>query len=90
MKNKNNSTKVFLIAVLSVILVQCSPTTDPVKQKPTPPVVTNQVDFWLTKGDQSARLQKQSSVLAFGSVNNVYTNIEVDKYLDNDLAVIFR
>ncbi|WP_269686619.1 glycoside hydrolase family 30 protein [Flavobacterium lacustre] len=78
MKNKNNSTKVFLIAVLSVILVQCSPATDPVKQKPTTPVVTNQVDFWLTKGDQSSRLQKQSSVLAFGSDKNVYTNIEVD------------
>ena len=78
MKSKNNSIKVLLTTVLSVILVQCSPTTDPVKQKPTPPVVTNQVDFWLTKGDQSARLQKQSSVLAFGSDNNVYTNIEVD------------
>ena len=78
MKSKNNSIKVLLTTVLSVILVQCSPTTDPVKQKPTPPVVTNQVDFWLTKGDQSARLQKQSSVLVFGSDNNVYTNIEVD------------
>ena len=78
MKNKNNSTKVFLITFLSVILVQCSPTTDPVKQKPTPPVVANQVDFWLTKGDQSVRLQKQSSVLAFGTDNNTYTNIEVD------------
>lgn len=78
MKNKNNNIKAFLLAGLSVILIQCSPITDSVKQKPTPPIVTSQVDFWLTKADQSVRLEKQSSILAFGSDHNVYPNIEVD------------
>ena len=66
MKNKNNNIKAFLLAGLSIILIQCSPITDSVKQKPTPPIVTSQVDFWLTKADQSVRLEKQSSILAFG------------------------
>ena len=43
-----------------------------------PPVVTtSDVDFWLTKGNQSVLLQKQSSVLSFGTASNIYANIEV-------------
>jgi glucosylceramidase len=49
-------------------------TTPPV----VPPVVTNEVDFWLTKGDQSILLQKQSTVLGFGAAANSYVNITVD------------
>lgn len=45
---------------------------------PEPPVVTNEVDFWLTKADQSVKLQKQSGILAFGSAYNNYSNIEVN------------
>jgi glucosylceramidase len=36
------------------------------------------VDFWLTKGDQSALLQKQNTVLAFGTSSNSHPSIEVD------------
>ncbi len=46
---------------------------------PTPPVVgTNDVDFWLTKGDQSVLLQKQTTVLSFGTASNSYPFINVD------------
>ncbi|HMU58738.1 MAG TPA: glucosylceramidase, partial [Chitinophagaceae bacterium] len=45
---------------------------------PQPPAPVNQVDFWLTKGDQSALLEKQTSVLSFGNVYNSYNSIEVD------------
>src|SRR5690606_4930126 len=38
----------------------------------------NQVDLWLTKGDQSVLLQKQNGVLAFGSTINSNPNIDVD------------
>jgi len=38
----------------------------------------NNVDFWLTKSDQSVLLQKQSSILSFASVNNAYPFIDVD------------
>lgn len=43
-----------------------------------PPVGTNDVDFWLTKNDQSVLLQKQSTVLSFGTVSNTNSNIDVD------------
>lgn len=45
---------------------------------PPPPPVKNEVDFWLTKGDQSALLTKQSVVLGFGMATNVHPNITVD------------
>ncbi len=39
---------------------------------------TNDVDFWLTKGDQSVLLQKQPAVLSFGTTANSNVNIDVD------------
>ncbi|MEO7834202.1 MAG: glucosylceramidase, partial [Ginsengibacter sp.] len=46
---------------------------------PTPPVAgTNDMDFWLTKGDQTVLLQKQSTVLSFGTVANNYPFVNVD------------
>jgi len=73
--------KTFLLITLTVLLSKCSSsnggTTPPPNPIP-PPVVTNEVDFWLTKGDQSVLLKKQSSILAFGTTYNMYPNIEVD------------
>ncbi len=43
-----------------------------------PPVGTNDMDFWLTKNDQSVLLQKQSVVLSFGTTANTNANIDVD------------
>ncbi|MEO6732470.1 MAG: glycoside hydrolase family 30 beta sandwich domain-containing protein [Ferruginibacter sp.] len=47
---------------------------------PIPPVVTgtNDVDFWLTKGDQTALLQKQAGILSFGTQVNSNVSIIVD------------
>jgi len=45
---------------------------------PPPPPATNDVDFWLTKSDQSVLLQKQSTVLSFGTAANSNPNIDVD------------
>lgn len=71
--------KIFLIAILTSLVVKCSPSSpQPAPVPPTPPVVTNEVDFWLTKGDQSVLLKKQSTILGFGTVYNMYQNIEVD------------
>jgi glucosylceramidase len=49
-----------------------------VNPPPPPPVGTNDVDFWLTKGDQSVLLQKQSAILSFGTISNTNSNIDVD------------
>jgi glucosylceramidase len=45
---------------------------------PPPPPAVNEVDFWLTKGDQTALLQKQNTVLSFGSTANSNPTITVD------------
>ena len=76
--------KFSLILILTVLLSKCSTSGDSVgsstKPIPNPPViVTNQVDFWLTKGDQSVLLQKQTTILAFGTSTNENPNIEVDE-----------
>lgn len=39
----------------------------------------SKVNFWLTKADESVKLQKQDVVLGFGSTVNAYPNIEVDE-----------
>lgn len=40
---------------------------------------TNEVDFWLTKSDETVKLQKQISVLAFSTAVNQYPVIEVNE-----------
>ena len=75
--------KFLVVLTLTLLLSKCSPSGDTVDPAPTPTpnppaAVTNEMDFWLTKGNQSVTLQKQTSVLAFGTTVNNYANIEVD------------
>jgi glucosylceramidase len=72
--------KFFILITLSVMLSKCSPISDAVNPAPTPtaPVAVNEVDFWLTKGNQTVNLQKQTSILSFGTNYNNYATIEVD------------
>ena len=74
-----------LLLVVGIVALQitCSKSvgtiTPPVIPPVVPPVVeTNDVDFWLTKGDQSMLLQKQSAVLLFGTTSNSFVNIDID------------
>jgi len=61
-------------------LIACSKSKGSGNPNPTPtPPATNEVDFWLTKADQSMKLQKQNTILAFGTVANQYANIDVDE-----------
>ena len=66
------------ILILITSLIGCAQSND-VTNNPTPPIITNEMDFWLTKGDQSVKLQKQATELVFKTVNNAYQNIEVDE-----------
>ncbi|MCG2616130.1 glucosylceramidase [Terrimonas sp. NA20] len=52
--------------------------TTPPPPDPPPVTGTNDVAFWLTKGDQTALLQKQSTVLTFTSTANGSSTITVD------------
>jgi O-glycosyl hydrolase len=81
MKNIHQLTKLFFVIAFSAIHISCSSSNDvvdPPTPTPIPPVVKNEVDFWLTKGDQTSLLQKQTGILAFGNGVNIYPNIDVD------------
>jgi glucosylceramidase len=70
--------KLFLSLILSASIFNC--TTENISVPPTlsPSVLAvNEIDFWLTKGDQSIKLEKQKSHLTFGNTFNSYANIEV-------------
>lgn len=78
--------KILIIALVGLMSIQsnCSKkgndntTTPPVVPPPNPPAGKSEVDFWLTNGNQLVLLQKQSTVLAFGTTANSYVNISVD------------
>jgi len=74
---------IFLLITLSAALSQCSSSNDtpsptPVPTPDPPLVVTNEVDFWMTKGNKTAMLEKQTVILGFGTNYNSFPNIEVD------------
>lgn len=76
--------KITFFIMVILLQIKCSSSSDsgsePVPPTPVPPVtITNDVDFWLTKGDQTVKLQKQSGILAFGTSANVYSTIEVNE-----------
>lgn len=80
-KRQTLRSKLFvMVGALVLLLTQCSHKsgTD-TPPPPPPPPVTNEVDFWLTKSDETVKLQKQSSILAFGTPVNQYASIEVDE-----------
>lgn len=71
--------KVILLGFVLLIVSCCSRGTDTPKTPDNPkPPITNDVEAWLTKGDESVKLQKQTTVLGFTTNTNVYQNIEVD------------
>jgi glucosylceramidase len=81
MKFKDTIKALFFAAILFT-QASCSTSNDAVDQDPpvTPPVaVNNDVDFWLTKSDQSILLKKQTGTLGFNTTSNGYTNIEVNE-----------
>lgn len=72
--------KSLFILLVSILFLSCSSSKKVATQTQPPitPAVTNEMDFWLTKGNQSIMLQKQSSILAFGTAVNNFQNIDVD------------
>jgi glucosylceramidase len=68
---------VLLLSTLFVFGVCKKKSSEPPPVVP-PPAVTNDVEFWLTKGDQSTLLQKQSGIISFNTVSNSYPSVEVD------------
>ena len=70
--------KLFLSLILSASIFNC--TSENIAVPPTPStsvLAVNEIDFWLTKGDQSIQLEKQTSNLKFAKTLNNYANIEL-------------
>jgi len=64
-----------------VLLFACSganTSTGGTKLPVLPSASTNEINFWLTKADESVLLQKQSTVLSFGTTANSNAFIDVD------------
>lgn len=79
---KNNFFAITVLVGLLSIGGQCSKksnsgTTNP-PEPPNPPATVNEVEFWLTRGNQTTLLQKQSNVIAFTTTENAFPNIYVD------------
>ncbi len=72
--------RLWVIAIVGLLGVQggCSKKTSVSNTPSLPPPAINEVDFWLTKGDQSVLLQKQSTILSFGASANSNAVITVD------------
>lgn len=65
-------------ASLLFILIGCSSSPDN-GNEPEPTPITNDVTFWLTKGNETVKLQKQNTVLGFTTNPNSYSTIEVNQ-----------
>lgn len=78
--NFKNNIKILFFGAAIFAQFKCSSSNDTVDPGPvTPPVViTNDIDFWMTRGDQSVLLAKQGGILGFNNTVNTYANIEVD------------
>jgi glucosylceramidase len=68
-----------LLFFVTVSPIGCNKSGNADTPGPTPPVLVNEVDFWLTKADQSVKLQKQTNILSFTTNVNQYPTIEVDE-----------
>lgn len=75
----NFCNRFFLLAIVSMA-ISCSDkgTGASITPTPPPPNRTNEIDMWMTRGDQAALLQKQSTVLYFSDTTNIYPVIAVD------------
>lgn len=69
-----------LILAALIFLISCKDKkgSDPI-QPPFRPPATNEMDFWLTKPDESVKLQKQTTILSFNTSVNQYPVIKVDE-----------
>ena len=70
--------KLLLSFILTASIFNYSSEAITVPPSPSTSVIAvNEIDFWLTKGDQSIKLEKQKSILTFGNTFNNYANIEL-------------
>jgi len=72
-----NKDKIFIALVIGLLCLNAKCSNKGQPTPPNPPVATNDISAWITKGDRSALLQKQSN-LSFTSSSNTNPTVEVD------------
>ena len=73
--------KLMATFLLGISILNCSPSITAAVVQPvvTPPMqVVTDIEFWLTKADQSVKLEKQTAILKFGTAFNNYNSIEIN------------
>jgi glucosylceramidase len=75
MNNFNIKTYLYIFLLT---LMSCNINNNDGMVKPDPVNVTNDIDVWLTRHDQSSLLEKQTSKLPFAPSTNNYQTIEID------------
>jgi glucosylceramidase len=79
MNNNMNQFKISSLFILTGLLSLNSDCSKNQKQENvSPPVATTGITAWITKGDQTALLQKQINQLTFGTVSNTNPVVTVD------------
>ncbi len=78
-----NKLKYLIIMSLIILLASCGKSRTRTKDNASlnSSQIVNEVNFWLTKADQSIKLQKQSGVLAFSTTSDLHSTIEVNDSL---------
>ncbi|MCZ8197923.1 MAG: glucosylceramidase [Flavobacterium sp.] len=71
------SFKIIFKVLIASILYSCAQSSD-IPNSTTKPT-TSEVDYWVTKSDESIKLQKQTNNLNFNTNNNNYTTIEINE-----------
>ncbi len=79
--------KMLAYFILGIALLSCTPASTsvvtPTTKSPSDTAKSNtpalsDIEFWLTKGDQTVKLEKQSQILKFGTAFNNYNTIEIN------------
>jgi glucosylceramidase len=74
--------KFITASVLTFLMINCSSGNEedtPITPIDPPVVTTSDVDFWLTTGNRTNLLKKQTGILSFGSTTNNHPNISVNE-----------
>ena len=78
-KNSMMLLQLFMVALMTLACSKKSTTPTPTPTPPTtPPVLTNDVEFWLSRADRGVLLQQQSGTIGFTTVPNSNQEIVVD------------
>ena len=73
--------KLMAAFILGISILNCSPSSTAAVIPPVvvpPTQVVTDIEFWLTKADQSVKLEKQTAILKFGTAFNNYNSIEIN------------